>query len=272
MCTAGSQTCTASSDKSTTGWGPCTGATGPNIMYRDSDGDTYGDPLNPNQVCPGTAGYVSNNEDCDDANGALRPGVSICGAVTQRKTCTAGSHGVASVRTCDQGCINGDCRQDRTIGLPGYVSCTSSHTPRCLTGDGCDLYDGTCGTTAASYRLHCDGPNDCSGQRCWFYSIPGQRSRSATPANRTAITTRYAISRPAPAFRHLFVPSSLPTGPSTPVSDRSRVGSSCPPAGRRPTRRAGCARRGRGSRPDRRARCPRRDRRGCARRSPWPAG
>ncbi len=172
-CTAGSQTCAASSDKATTAWGPCTGYTGPTTQYRDYDGDGYGNPAQSAQVCPGTAGYVSNADDCDDANSAFKPGVSICSTVTQRKTCTSGGGGTASVETCDQGCINGNCRTDGTIGLPGYVSCTPTHTPRCLAADGCNVYDGTCGATT-SFVIYCDGPNDCpSGQQCWFTTIRG---------------------------------------------------------------------------------------------------
>jgi hypothetical protein len=140
-------------------------------MYRDFDGDGYGDPLNSNQVCSGTTGYVSNNDDCDDGNKDFHPGVSICGTITQKKTCTAGSHGVASLQPCDQGCINGDCRTDGTIGLPGYVTCTNTSSTRCLVGDGCKTSDGTCGVTNESH-FYCDGPNDCPGQECWLFNPP----------------------------------------------------------------------------------------------------
>jgi hypothetical protein len=176
-CTSGSQTCAAGSDKTTTAWGPCTGYTGPSTMYRDLDGDGYGNPAQSAQICPGTAGYVSNADDCDDSSAAFKPGVSICGTVTQKKTCPS-TGGVAAVTPCDQGCLNGTCRNDGTIGVPGYVSCTSSHTPRCLTGDGCNISDGTCGV-AAPDGIHCDGPNDCpAGQKCYF-----QASRSGAVAN-----------------------------------------------------------------------------------------
>ena len=173
MCTAGSQTCAASSDKTTTALGPCTGYTGPTTQYRDYDGDGYGNPAQSAQVCPGTSGYVGNGDDCDDGNSAFKPGVSICSTVTQKKTCSSGGGGVASVETCDLGCINGNCRTDGTIGVPGYVSCTSTHSPRCLAADGCNIYDGTCGATT-SFVLYCDGPNDCpSGEKCWYYSVRG---------------------------------------------------------------------------------------------------
>ncbi len=49
--------------------------------YRDMDGDTYGNPAVTQTFCStcGT-GYVSNNTDCNDNNGAVNPGaMEICG-------------------------------------------------------------------------------------------------------------------------------------------------------------------------------------------------
>jgi len=170
MCTAGSQACATSSDKSSTAWGSCTGYTGPTTLYRDADGDGYGNPSQPAQVCPGTLGYVTNAEDCDDSDPNFKPGVTICSTVTQKKSCVGGT---PVLQPCDQGCIYGNCRSDGTIGLPGYVSCTATHVPRCAASDGCDLYYGTCGATGAS-SVACDGPGDCAtGQSCCARSFPG---------------------------------------------------------------------------------------------------
>jgi hypothetical protein len=183
MCKSGSQTCVASSDGTATGWGPCTGYTGPSTMYRDSDGDGYGNPAQSAQVCPGTTGYVSNGDDCDDGNGAFYPGVSACAsdAVT-RKWCVAGGGGVTKTELCGYGCMNGSCRpaSDGMIGVPGYVSCTNS--PRCSAADGCRMDDpsGGCGTagTGSSVFIYCDGPNDCPGQKCLFYTTQGYNESS----------------------------------------------------------------------------------------------
>ena len=85
-----------------TGVGGTSGTTGGTCsvskvtMYQDSDGDGYGNPAQPALVCPGTAGYVSNADDCDDSNSAFKPGVSICSTVTQSKACVSGGGGVAS--------------------------------------------------------------------------------------------------------------------------------------------------------------------------------
>jgi len=183
MCKSGSQTCAASSDKTTTGWGPCTGYTGPSTMYRDSDGDGFGNPAQSAQVCPGTTGYVNNGEDCDDGNSAFYPGTSICATdLVTRKSCVAGGGGVAKTEPCAYGCMNGSCRSasDGMIGVPGYVSCTNS--PKCSTADGCQMDNpsGGCGTTGggSSVFIYCDGPNDCPGQKCLFYTTQGLNQSS----------------------------------------------------------------------------------------------
>jgi hypothetical protein len=95
--------------------------------------------------------------------------------VMQQSSCISGGGGTPVLQGCNQGCINGACRKDGTIGVPGYVSCTSDPTLRCLTSAGCEFVDGmgTCGVTDSGYTLFCDGPNDCPGQKCWFFSTRG---------------------------------------------------------------------------------------------------
>ena len=188
MCTAGSHTCAAGSDNTTSGWGTCTGYAGPITQYRDADGDSYGDPAQSAQVCLQTSGYVNNADDCDDTNANYKPGTSICSTVMQSSSCISSGGGTPVLQACNQGCINGACRRDGTIGVPGYISCTSSFTPRCLTSDGCEFVDGsgTCGVTNSGYTLYCDGPNDCPGQKCWFFSGrggAGSLCASSQPSN-----------------------------------------------------------------------------------------
>lgn len=45
------------------------------LMFRDADGDGYGDPLHPILLrpCDATTGYVSQGADCDDAVSTIRP-------------------------------------------------------------------------------------------------------------------------------------------------------------------------------------------------------
>jgi hypothetical protein len=53
-------------------------------LYRDFDGDTYGDPNSSGQLCPGTNGYVTNNTDCNDRNNQIKPGqAEVCDGVDQ---------------------------------------------------------------------------------------------------------------------------------------------------------------------------------------------
>ncbi len=50
-----------------------------NTYYHDSDGDTYGDPADSIQACSAPPGYVGNDLDCNDADAAIKPGVTeIC--------------------------------------------------------------------------------------------------------------------------------------------------------------------------------------------------
>ncbi len=49
------------------------------VLYRDADGDGYGDPDEEATLCPGTSGYASNDLDCDDDTAAAHPGnTEVC--------------------------------------------------------------------------------------------------------------------------------------------------------------------------------------------------
>lgn len=221
ICKKGSQTCTASSDKTTSSWNDCSGFVAPGTevcdaagadencndqsnegcecvngasvpcdcgpattctngkkgtcsvskvpMYRDFDGDSHGE-TQATQVCPGTDGYVTSHDDCDDRDKSFYPGMQVCTTATQIKICESG--GVISRPTCDYGCAGNQCHPltDGTIGVPGYVTCTPSSSP-CLTSEGCVTYDGSCGGTNPNF--YCDGPNDCpAGYQCWLINPP----------------------------------------------------------------------------------------------------
>jgi hypothetical protein len=47
---------------------------GSELFYADADGDTYGDPGSVTEACDQPAGYVTNNEDCDDDHDTAYPG------------------------------------------------------------------------------------------------------------------------------------------------------------------------------------------------------
>jgi hypothetical protein len=53
--------------------------TGENTYYADADGDGYGDPSMTTVDCSSPIGYVDNNEDCDDADENINPGMDeVC--------------------------------------------------------------------------------------------------------------------------------------------------------------------------------------------------
>jgi hypothetical protein len=154
-------------------------------MYLDSDKDGYGDSAHPGLVCPGDSRYVSNANDCDDGpNGAsFYPGAPpICSTVMERKWCST-TGGTVNTEPCDQGCMNGVCRKDGTIGVPGYVSCNNSS--HCPAADGCQMDEesGACGMGVGSFVfMYCDGPNDCPGQKCVMYNAYRQNEARCYPS------------------------------------------------------------------------------------------
>lgn len=153
-------------------------------MYRDADGDGYGNHLQSAQVCPGTPGYVSNPDDCDDTPGSgygKGPGYTSCASSTTQQTCVAG--GTWSTTTCNDGCLSatGYCRSG-TIGIAGSVTCWASGgaSATCATSVGCS--GGFCGTASSPGRYICDGPNDCTFQTCCYGSDPGGPYTSCVPS------------------------------------------------------------------------------------------
>jgi hypothetical protein len=137
--------------------------------YRDADSDDFGDPKNSTLACTKPTGYADNSSDCNDSNGSIIPGYTICN-VNDRQYCD--SSGTMKTEVCPDGCLNGKCRNDKTtIGKAGWVTCGSSHTT-CLASDGCtwptrsDPSIGTC-AGANGIEMQCDGPSDCpSGYVC----------------------------------------------------------------------------------------------------------
>ncbi len=57
-------------------------------LFPDADGDTYGDPASSAFVCDDTAGYVSDDTDCDDTSASIHPGASeLCDAADADEDC-----------------------------------------------------------------------------------------------------------------------------------------------------------------------------------------
>ncbi|MEK7632529.1 MAG: putative metal-binding motif-containing protein [Patescibacteria group bacterium] len=76
--------------------------------YRDSDGDTYGDPSVSTTACSAPSGYVSNNTDCDDGDSGINPGGTEVVGNGVDDDCS----GTELVFTTDFGMSTGVCRLD----------------------------------------------------------------------------------------------------------------------------------------------------------------
>jgi len=63
----------------------CNGMTDEGVQttfYRDMDGDGFGNPAVTQLACSAPMGYVANDDDCDDTNGAIKPGATeVCDGV-----------------------------------------------------------------------------------------------------------------------------------------------------------------------------------------------
>lgn len=142
------------------------------MFYRDADGDGFGWAGESTTLCAAQSGWVANATDCDDGTAALKPGTAICNASVRRACSSAGGASGLTTTSCTQGCYNGVCRTDGTIGVAGKVTCGNPAVGRvtCTTSQGCgeSFADGSgvCGGDGTS-KLYCDGPNDCpSGFVC----------------------------------------------------------------------------------------------------------
>ncbi len=93
--------------------------------YKDSDGDTYGDPSAKKRAVFKPRGYVSNDSDCDDSNASISPvAIEICDDVDQ--DCDGEiDEGVISTWYADtdnDGYGNPDVSEERCEQPEGYVA------------------------------------------------------------------------------------------------------------------------------------------------------
>ncbi len=104
-------------------------------FWRDADGDGYGDPASPTDACAAPGGYVDNEEDCLDTDGAVSP---------------------AETEVCHDG-LDNDCDgTSNGCGLGGTTSLSTANAQ--LRGDGGNDYAG--GAVAAAGDVDGDGLAD----------------------------------------------------------------------------------------------------------------
>lgn len=131
------------------------------VYYPDNDGDSYGDPASPLEVCTPPAGYVLDGGDCNDQDASIYPGTTeICDGIDQN---------------CD-----GDIDNDASDAIDwyydadsdGFGNCSSS-VKACVAPSGyvaapapedCDCNDGNTSVNPVALE-YCDGiDNDCDGR------------------------------------------------------------------------------------------------------------
>jgi hypothetical protein len=153
-------------------------------LYRDADGDGYGNPAGPTTTVP-QAGYVADLSDCNDSNANINPGATeICNGVDDN--CDG---------TVDEGCATyyRDADGD-TYGDPGdSITATSQPAGYVANANDCDDTDANVNPGAAEI---CNGIDDnCDGnidEGCVTYYRDADGDTYGDPGDSTTATSQPA--------------------------------------------------------------------------------
>ncbi|AKF07552.1 BNR repeat domain protein [Sandaracinus amylolyticus] len=133
-------------------------------FYRDLDGDTFGSATSPMTACAAPAGYVANDDDCNDSCGSCRPGgTEVCDGLDN--DCAGGVDN--GVRTT----FYADCDGD-TFAASGAVTTSACEPPSAAPA--------ACGAGGSwTDRAPTTGQTDCADSNS--SAFPGQTQYFGSP-------------------------------------------------------------------------------------------
>ncbi|GDX80025.1 hypothetical protein LBMAG42_18360 [Deltaproteobacteria bacterium] len=158
------------------------GATGTASWYADADSDGYGDTATTTVSCSAPAGYVSNDDDCDDTNARVSPGdAEICNSVDD--DCDGSTdEGVTTTYYRDQ---DGD-----TYGVATMTTedCTRP-AGYAINDDDCNDYDSS--AYPGSTEVHDSVDNDCDGSvdEGWWVGTGADGALSLSAGTTTTVAS-----------------------------------------------------------------------------------
>ena len=212
--------------------------------YPDLDGDGFGDPLaTPIESCEPPAGYVDNDDDCDDRDPSTHPeATEVCDHVDNdcdglvdegvREVCGVGLC-MREAASCSGGCVPGPALEERCNNVDDDCDGEIDEAPACPQGQRCVEF--TCVDADALPPLGVAPPASpvSTGQPGVTPPgeppAPGASSPSPAPAGSAPETASPSAPNPGapPPAAHEDAPTTAAPQPLTPASGASASGSGC---------------------------------------------